>query len=77
MLFSINWHNSRVENCCSGPWLHQLHRDYRLSNSSSCFGGRFDVKESEHYGGLEYQPQYPLRAQNWMSMAGEDLRVKN
>ena len=27
--------------------------------------------------GPEYQPQYPLRAQNWMFMAGKDLRVKN
>ena len=28
-------------------------------------------------GGLEYQPLYPLRVQNYMSVSGENLRVKN
>lgn len=28
------------------------------------------------YGGLEYQPQHPLRAQNRASMASKDLRAK-
>ena len=37
---------------------------------------RFRDEGNLQYGGLEYQPQYPLRAQNWMSMAGEDLRIK-
>lgn len=27
--------------------------------------------------GFEYQPQYPFRVHNWMSMADEELRVKN
>lgn len=26
-------------------------------------------------GGLEYQPQYPPRAQNWIFMAGEDKKL--
>lgn len=29
------------------------------------------------WGDLEYPPQYPLRAQNGMSMAGDNLRVKH